>query len=156
MSHVVLNWSLSLFSARFEYLQKWRTYNAVWLLHGRCHMKLLPSLHMFSVHHTTMHHVTSEPCTMSCYLMQNYIRREYVCLAVTCHLHFWQSGWAFLRAATVTRELNGYRNTSQHREFTLEKKINKKIFRGFYQDSNPRPFDLTTEPPRSPSPLLPQ
>ena len=44
-------------------------------------------------------------------------------LAVTCHLHFWQNDRDFLRATAVTRGWNGYRNKSQHRESTLEKKI---------------------------------
>ena len=35
----------------FEYPSKWCTYNAVWLLHGWCWVKLLPSQHMFCVHH---------------------------------------------------------------------------------------------------------
>ena len=30
-------------------------YSAVWLLHGWCHMELLPSWYKFCIHHTTMH-----------------------------------------------------------------------------------------------------
>ena len=41
--HVILNESLQLFIACFEYPHEWRAYSAVWLLHGRCHVKLLPS-----------------------------------------------------------------------------------------------------------------
>ena len=55
--------------------------------------------------------------------MQSHIHKVYVCLAVTCHLHFWQNDWDLLRATAITRELNGYRNKSQHRKSTLEKKI---------------------------------
>ena len=47
----------------------------------------------------------------------------YACLAVTCHLHFWQNDRDLLRATVVTRGWNGYRNKSQHRKSTLEKKI---------------------------------
>ena len=47
----------------------------------------------------------------------------YACLAVTCHLHFWQNDRDFLRATVVTRGWNGYRKKSQHRKSTLEKKI---------------------------------
>ena len=36
----------------------------------------------------------------------------HVCLAVTCHLHFWQNGRDILRATAVTRGWNGYRNES--------------------------------------------
>ena len=46
----------------------------------------------------------------------------HACLAVTCHLHFWQNGWDILRATEITRGWNGYRNRSQHRKLTLEKK----------------------------------
>ena len=31
------------------------------------------------------------------------IRRVQVCLAVTCHLHFWQNSWYLLHATAVTR-----------------------------------------------------
>ena len=36
-------------STEVVYLQR------VWLVHGWCHMKLLPSWHMFCVHIATMH-----------------------------------------------------------------------------------------------------
>ena len=51
--------------------------------------------------------------------------RVYVCLAVTCHLHFWQNDRDLLRAIAVTWWWNGYRNKtkSQHKKLTLEKKI---------------------------------
>ena len=52
-----------------------------------------------------------------------HIRKVYACSAVTCHLHFWQNDRDFLRATVVTRGWNGYRNKSQHRKSTLEKKI---------------------------------
>ena len=60
-----------------------------------------------------------------------HIRKVYVCLAVTCHLHFWQNDWDFLRATVVTRGWNGYRNKSQHRKSTLEKKILLPFQQGF-------------------------
>ena len=55
----------------------------------------------------------------------------YACLAVTCHLHFWQNDRDFLRATVVTRGWNGYRNKSQHRKPTLEKKILPPFQQGF-------------------------
>ena len=55
----------------------------------------------------------------------------YACLAVTCHLHFWQNDRNFLRATVVTRGWNGYRNKSQHRKSTLEKKILPPFQQGF-------------------------
>ena len=54
---------------------------------------------------------------------KSHIRKVYAYLAVTCHLHFWQNDQDFLRATVVTRGWNGYRNKSQHRKSTLEKKI---------------------------------
>ena len=55
----------------------------------------------------------------------------YACLAVTCHLHFWQNDRDFLRATAVTRGWNGYWNKSQHRKSTLEKKILPPFQQGF-------------------------
>ena len=55
--------------------------------------------------------------------MQSHIRKVYACLVVTCHLRFWQDDRGLLRATAVTRGWNGYRNKSQHRKLTLEKKI---------------------------------
>ena len=77
-------WVTSFFYIMFsEYSLKWCTY-ALQRWHGWCHMKLQPSQHKFCVHHTTMHYV-------SCHFMQSHIRTVYACLAVTCHLHFWQN-----------------------------------------------------------------
>ena len=56
----------------------------------------------------------------------------YACLAVppaTCT--FWQNDRDFLRATVVTRGWNGYRNKSQHRKSTLEKKILPPFQQGF-------------------------
>ena len=60
-----------------------------------------------------------------------HIRKVYACLAVTCHLHFWLNDRDFLRATVVTRGWNGYRNKSQHRKSTLEKKILPPFQQGF-------------------------
>ena len=42
-----------------------------------------------------------------CHFMQSHIRKVYACLAVTCHLHFWQNdrGLLVLRATAVTSVL---------------------------------------------------
>ena len=58
-----------------------------------------------------------------CHFMQSHIRKVYASIAVTCHLHFWRNDRGLLRATAVTRGWNGYRNKSQHRKLTLEKKI---------------------------------
>ena len=42
--------------------------------------------------------------------MQSHIRKVYACLAVACHLHFWQNDRDLLRATAVTRGWNGYQN----------------------------------------------
>ena len=68
--------------------------------HGWCRMKLLPSRRKFCVHHTVL-------CTpynhAPCHFMQSHIRKVYACLAVSCHLHFWQNDLGRLRATAVTR-----------------------------------------------------
>ena len=94
------------------YLQRW---------HGWCHMNLLPSRRVLC---TPYNHAP-------CHFMQSNIRKVYACLAVTCHLHFWQSDRGLLRATAVTRGWNGYRNRSQHRKLTLENKILPPLLRGF-------------------------
>ena len=65
--------------------------------------ELQPSRRKSCVHHTIMLHVTSCKAT--------YVT-VYACLAVTCHLHFWQNDRNLLRATAVTRRWNGYWNES--------------------------------------------
>ena len=72
--------------------------------------------------------------------MQSHIRKVYACLAVTCHLHFWQNDLDLLRATAVTRGWNGYRNKSQHRKSALEKKILLPLHLGF----EPATFSVTS------------
>ena len=66
-----------------------------------------------------------------CHFMQSHLSKVYACLAVTCHLHFWQNDRDLLRATVVTRGWNGYWNKSQHRKSTLEKKILPPLQQGF-------------------------
>ena len=56
----------------------------------------------------TLCHVTSYKNTKLPTYLQNHIRRVHACLAVTCHLHFWQNDRDLLRATAVTREWNEY------------------------------------------------
>ena len=65
------------------------------------------------------------------HFMQSHIRKVHACLAVTCRLHFWQNDRDLLRATVVTQGWNGYRNKSQHRNSTLEKKILQLLQQGF-------------------------
>ena len=86
------------------------------MLHGWCHVKCC----RFSASSV----YTIQACTrLQCHFIQSHIGRVYVCLAVTCHLHFWQNDKDLLRATAVTRGWNGYWNKSQHRKLILEKKI---------------------------------
>ena len=86
-----------------------------------------------------------------CHFMQSHIRKVYACLAVTCHLHFWQNYRDLLCATAVTRGWNGYRNKS-----TESRSWRRKFSRRSSRDSNPGPFNhesgaLTTkQPPTSP------
>ena len=70
------------------------------------------------------------------HFMQSHIRKVYACLAVTCHLHFWQNDRDLLRAAAVTRGWNGYRNKVS----TESRPWRRKFSRRSCRDSNPRPF----------------
>ena len=76
-----------------------------------------------------------QPCTMSRHFMQIHIRMVHACLVVTCHLHFWQNDRDLLRATAVTQGWNGYRNGSQHRKSTLEKKILPPLLPGLEPDT---------------------
>ena len=61
--------------------------------HGWCHMKLLPTRRVLC---TPYNHAP-------CHFMQSHIRKVHSCLAVTCHLHFWQNDRDLLHATAVTR-----------------------------------------------------
>ena len=81
--------------------------------HGWCHMKLLPS-----------QRVLCSPCNHApCHFMQSHTRKVHVCLAVTCHLHFWQNDRDLLHPTAVTQGWNGYQSKSQQGKLMLEKKI---------------------------------
>ena len=100
------------------------TGSALWMLHGWCHVKCC-RFGASSVY-------TIQPCTrLQCHFIQSHICRVYACLAATCHLHFWQNDRDLLRATAVTQRWNGYRNKSQHRQLTLEKKILPLLLQGF-------------------------
>ena len=117
-AHVRFYKSEWLFTARFlistevVYLQHW---------HGRCHINPLPSrrVQCTSYNHAPYH------------FMQSHIRKVHACLAVTCHLHFWQDDQDLLCVTAVTRGWNGYRNRNQHKKLTLEKTILLPLPQGF-------------------------
>ena len=77
---------------------------------------------------------TIELCTsLQCqFIPRSHIRRMHVCLAVICHLHFWQNDRDLSRATAVTRGSteHGYRNKSEqkvdHREKERKEKKKKK------------------------------
>ena len=94
-------------STEVVYLQRW---------HGWCHKNLLSESQSRRVLCTPYNHAP-------CHFMQSHIRKVYACLAVTCHPHVWQNDRDLLRATAVTRGWNGYRNKSQLRKLTLEKKL---------------------------------
>ena len=110
-SHVILHEWIAFYSA-FLNIQRW---------HGWCHMKLLPSRRILC---TPYNHAP-------CHFMQSHTRKVYACLAVTCHLLFWRNDRGLIRATAVTRGWNGYRNKSQHKKLTLEKKILPLLLQGF-------------------------
>ena len=101
-------------STKVMYLQHW---------HGWCHMKLLPCQRVLCTpyNHLPCHFMQSHTC----------IHNVHACLAVICHLHFQPNGWDLLHAIAVTQGWNGYRNKSQHRMLTLEKKILLLLLQGF-------------------------
>ena len=88
-----------------------------------------------------------------------HIRKVYACLAVTCHLNFWQNDWDLLLATAVTQGWNGYRNMSHCRKLTPEKKIIPALLLGLEPGIfRSRGCRSATEPSHSPcyGPLGPQ
>ena len=81
---------------------------------------------------------TIQPYTsLQCHFIQSHIGRVYVCLAVTCHLHFWQNDFDLLRTTADTCACNGYQSKSQHRKLTWRRNFSCCSC----WDSNLRPFD---------------
>ena len=98
--------TVALLSAILNIPSKWCTFSAVCLLHGWCHLKLLPSRPTFSVRHTIMHEFS---------FIRSYIRRLHVWLAVTRQLHLWQNDLVLACYSAVTRG-KWYRNKSQQQK----------------------------------------
>jgi len=73
-------------STEVVYLQRW---------HGCWHMKLLLSWHVLC---TPYNHAP-------CHFMQSRICKVHACLAVICHLHFWQNECNLLRAPGVIEKV---------------------------------------------------
>ena len=109
-------WVTSFYSAFFEYPPKWCTYSAG-MAGATWNCSRLGASPVYTI----------QPC----HFMQSHICKVYACLAVTCHLHFWQNDRDLLCATVVTRGWNGYRNKSQHRKSTMEKKILPPFQQGF-------------------------
>ena len=112
-------------------LQEWLVFQSAFLNIHRS--GVLTALTWLVPHETTaiLAQVLCTPYSRApCHFMQSHIPRVHACLVVTCHLHFWQIDWDLLRATALTQGLNRYRNKSQHRKLTLEKKILPPVLRG--------------------------
>ena len=72
---------------------------------------------------------TTQPCTVSLHA-KPHIRKVHACLAVTCHLHFWQNDRDLLRATAVTRVGTDTEIGVGTRKSTLEKKILPPLLQG--------------------------
>ena len=77
-----------------------------------------------------------QPCTsLKHHVMQHHACTVPVCLAVTCHPHFWQNDQDLLCATAVLWGRNGVLNESQHKKLTLEKKILLPLLFGIKSDA---------------------
>ena len=107
----------------FEYPSKWlqRCLVVTWLVERNCCHLGARSVYTMS----TMHQFTVS--------LHSKLHAYGACeFSLSCPLHFWQKDRDLLRAtAGVTRGWNGYRNKSQHRTLTLEKKIRPPLLPGF-------------------------
>ena len=69
---------------------------------------------------------TIQSCTsLQCHFIQSHIGRVYMCLAVTCHMHFWQNDWDLLCATAVTQGWNGYEIRVSTERWPWRKKISR-------------------------------
>ena len=67
--------------------------------------------------------------TAQIHFIRSHIRRVHVCLAVSCHLPFWQNGRDLLRFIAVTRGRNGHEirvSTKKGGERKKERKTDRK------------------------------
>ena len=90
--------------------------------HGWCHMKLLLYQHVLC---TPYNHAP-------CHFLQSHTHKVPACLAVTCHLHFWQNDRDLSRVTVVAQGWNGYRNKNQQKKMTRRRKLSCH----FCRDSN--------------------
>ena len=108
-SHVILHEWLALFSAFLNIHRSGVLTTLAWLVPRETAAILAQVLS------TPYNHA---PCRF----MQSHIRKVYACLAVTCHLHFWQYDRDLLRATAVTRvRFHWYVDTEMAIKSTLKK-----------------------------------
>ena len=81
----------------FNSLQSGVLTELFWLLHGWCHLKLMPSSHRFWAHRATMHQFT---------VLFKATYRGCMCVAIKCHQHFWQNERDLLGATATTQGWN--------------------------------------------------
>ena len=103
------------------FLQEWLAFYSAFLnIHRSCVLILIALAWLLpceAADTVTARRVLCTPYNHApCHFMQSHIRKVYACLAVTCHLHFWQNDRDLLRATAVTRGWKGYWNKNQHRK----------------------------------------
>ena len=118
-------WLTVAFSKVFSFF--WFTKVVYWLLFGWC----MAGATWNCCHLCTSSVYTIQPCTSSQHhFIQSHIGRVHVCLAVTCHLHFWRNDQDLLLATVVTQGCNSYWIKSQHGKLTLRRKLSRHFCRG--------------------------
>ena len=105
-----------------------RGYNAVWLLHGWCDVKLLPSRRKFCVHynHALVYTVTS----LHCHFIRSHMRRMHVCLAVTPPSALLAEYPGSSTCYCCNTGVERIPKKIQHRKLTLEKTILPSLLQG--------------------------
>ena len=74
-----------------EYPPKWCTYSTVWLLHGWCRVKLLPSRHVLCtpLNHAQLDTTSPKPCIALHHFTQSHICKVHACYSTVWLLHGW-------------------------------------------------------------------
>ena len=98
LSHVISKWVIVAFYSMFwistEVVHVQHCLLITWLV--PCETAVILACSVYTI----------QPCTMSHHYMQSHIHRMHVCLAGTCHPHFWQNDQDLLHATAVTQGWN--------------------------------------------------
>ena len=84
-------WVTSLFTAHFEYPPKWCTYITIWFLCIYIYIYMADATRRCCSFGTHSVYTIQPYITLQCHFIWSHLHSVHMCLAVTCHQHFWQN-----------------------------------------------------------------